>query len=163
MPKKVEDLAEFLKEQGLCASLTRKEVETILEYTEEVYYDRNQIIMDIGEVGNALFIVIEGEAALFHENEQGTETEVGRFYQGEFMGEMSFFDKKPRLVRMRAMRDRTRLLKLSRNMYERLRVEHPFITVNLLEFAIVSLDHLIRQMSTEVTVLTDYYFAPGKK
>ena len=162
MPKKIEDLAAFLSEHGLCASLTRKEVETILEYTEEVYYDRNQIIMDIGELGDALFIVIEGEAALFYENEN-SETEVGRFRQGELMGEMSFFDKRPRLVRMRAMRDRTRLLKLTRAMYERLRVEHPFITVNLLEFAIVSLDHLIRQMSTEVGVLTDYYFAPGKK
>ncbi|HZE16618.1 MAG TPA: hypothetical protein VE197_13420, partial [Mycobacterium sp.] len=68
-----------------------------------------------------------------------------------------------RLTRMRATRDRTRLLKLSRAMYDRMRVEQPFITVNLLEYAIVSLDRLIREMSTDVAVLTDYYFAPGKK
>jgi hypothetical protein len=35
--------------------------------------------------------------------------------------------------------------------------------VNLLEYAIISLDRLIREMSTDVAVLTDYYFAPGKK
>lgn len=162
MTEKVVDLATFLREHGLCASLTTKEVETVLEFTEEVFYKRNDIVMDVEEVGEALFFVVEGEIALLYDT--GTmETEVGRRRQGELMGEMSFFDRKPRLTRMRATRDKTRLLKLSRAMYDRMRVEHPFITVNLLEYAIISLDHLIREISKEVAGLTDYYFAPGKK
>lgn len=162
MSKKVEDLVAFLSGYGLCASLTTKEVETILEFTEEVFYDRGDIVMDIGEVGEALFFVVEGEIVLLYDT-GSMETDVGRRRQGELMGEMSFFDRKPRLIRMRATRNKTRLLKLSRTMYERMRVEQPFITVNLLEYAIVSLDHLIREMSKDVAVLTDYYFAPGKK
>jgi CRP/FNR family transcriptional regulator, cyclic AMP receptor protein len=162
MTKKVEDLVAFLSEHGLCASLTTKEVETILDFTEEVFYDRGQIVMDIGEVGEALFFVVEGEIVLLYDT-GSMETEVGRRRQGELMGEMSFFDRKPRLTRMRATRNKTRLLKLSRAMYDRMRVEQPFITVNLLEYAIISLDRLIREMSTDVAVLTDYYFAPGKK
>lgn len=162
MQKKVDDLVQFLSEHGLCASLTTKEVEKVLEFTEEMYLDRGQVVMEIGDVGEALFFVVEGEIVLLYDT--GTmETEVGRRRQGELMGEMSFFDRKPRLTRMRATRNRTRLLKLSRPMYERMRVEQPFITVNFLEYAIVSLDHLIREMSTDVAVLTDYYFAPGKK
>lgn len=158
----VSDIVEFLSSHGLCASLTRKEVEKIIEYTEEVFYNRGDIVMDVGEVGEAIFFVIEGEVMLLYDT--GTaEIEVGRRRQGEIMGEMSFFDRKPRLIRMRAERDNTRLLKLSRAMYDRMRVEEPFITVNLLEYMIVSLDHLIREMSTEVASLTDYYFAPGKK
>ncbi|APZ44053.1 Crp/Fnr family transcriptional regulator [Acidihalobacter ferrooxydans] len=162
MARKIEDLVSFLSEHGLCAALTRKEVEVILDYTEEVYFDRHQIVMDVGEVGEALFFVVEGEIVLLYDN-GASETDVGRRRQGELMGEMSFFDRKPRLTRMRATRDRTRLLKLSRAMYERMRVEQPFIAVNLLEYAIISLDHLIREMSKDVAVLTDYYFAPGKK
>lgn len=162
MSEKVEDLVEFLSVHGLCTSLTKHEVEKILRYTEEVYYNRGDIVMDVGEVGEAIFIVIEGEVVLLYES-GSSGVDVGRRRQGEIMGEMSFFDRKPRLTRMRAKRDRTRLLKLSRKMYDRMRLEEPFITVNLLEYMIVSLDHLIREMSTEVASLTDYYFAPGKK
>ena len=81
----------------------------------------------------------------------------------ELMGEMSFFDRQPRSVRIRSVADETQLLKLSRAMYKRLRVEHPYIAVNLLEHAIVSLDHLFRQVSRDVTTFANYFYAPGKK
>jgi CRP-like cAMP-binding protein len=88
---------------------------------------------------------------------------VGRVASGEMVGEMSFFDRKPRLLRMRAGRNDTQLLKLSRPMYERLRIEHPFIAVNLLEHAIISLDHLLRRVSTEEVNLARYVFGKGKR
>ena len=75
------DLAKFLNQQYLCESLTIKEVETLLEYTELVNFRKGQIIADIGEVGQALYFAIKGEAALFFE-EGGRETEVGRMQEG---------------------------------------------------------------------------------
>jgi hypothetical protein len=48
-------------------------------------------------------------------------------------------------------------------MYKRLRVEHPYIAVNLLEHAIVSLDHLFRQVSQDVTTFSSYFYLPGRK
>ena len=79
------------------------------------------------------------------------------------MGEMSFFDHKPRLLRMRAKSDDTQLLKLPRAMYDRLRVEHPYIAVNLLEHAIISLDHLVRRVSQDEMSLARYVFGKGKR
>lgn len=64
---------------------------------------------------------------------------------------------------MRALSDKTRLLRLSRSMYDRLRVENPYIAVNLLEFAIISLDHLIRRVSEDVATYAHYLYSPGKK
>jgi len=61
------------------------------------------------------------------------------------------------------MQDDTQLLKLSRAMYKRLRVEHPYITVNLLEHAIISLDHLFRQASNDLSSLSSYFNMPGRK
>lgn len=155
------DLAQFLNQQYLCESLTIKEVKTLIDYTELVEVDKDDVIADIGEVGEALYFVLQGEAALFYGDK--TEQQVGSIQAGELMGEMSFFDRKPRSVRARAMRDGTRLLKLSRAMYKRLRVEHPYITVNLLEHAIVSLDHLFRQVSEDVSNLRSYFTTPGRK
>jgi len=156
------DLTEFLNQQYLCESLTIKEVKTLLEYTELITFKKREIIADIGEVGEALYFVVRGEAALVYDNGHN-EVEIGRMNEGELMGEMSFFDRQPRSVRMVAMSSDTRLLRLTRTMYKRLRVEHPFIAVNLLEHAIISLDHLIRRVSTDVATFNRYFYAAGKK
>jgi len=155
-------LNEFLSKHPMSASLTPSEVNILLEYLEVVSFKSKQVIAEIGEVGEALYFVVDGEAALYHDD-AGREVEVGRMKEGELMGEMSFFDRVPRAVRMRALRNNTSVLKLTRSMYDRLRVERPYIAVNLLEFAIISLDHLIRRVSEDVATFNRYFYAPGKK
>ncbi len=156
------ELAEFLTHQYLCESLTIKEVETLLDYTELVQFRKNATIADIGEVGEALFFVVKGEVALYYDD-GGQESEVGRMTEGELMGEMSFFDRKPRSARMRAKSDDTRVLLLSRAKYKRIRVEHPYIAVNLLEHAVISLDHLFRRVSNDVALFSQYIHGGGIK
>lgn len=156
------DLTQFLNQQYLCESLTVAEIQKLLEYTELVRFRKNELIADIGEVGDALYFCVNGEAILIYE-QAGEETEVGRLKVGEMMGEMSFFDRQPRLLRLRAERADTQLLKLSRPRYERLRVEHPYIAVNLLEHAMISLDHLLRRVSEDEMSLSRYMFGKGKR
>ncbi|MDH5299785.1 MAG: cyclic nucleotide-binding domain-containing protein [Gammaproteobacteria bacterium] len=155
------NLIQFLNQQHLCESLTIKEVQLLLDYTEVVTFSKNQIIAEIGTVGESLYFVIKGQAGLIHVD--GTnETEVGRVHEGELMGEMSFFDLEPRSVRMMALKNDTQLLKLSRTMYNRLRVEYPYIAVNILEHAIVSLDHLFRRLSSDVATYSNILYGKGK-
>lgn len=158
---KKSELSDFLNQQYLCESLTLREVNMLLDFTDLVEFQKGQIIADIGEVGEALYFVVRGEAALVYGNE-GQTVELGRIKEGELMGEMSFFDREPRSVRMLAMANETRLLRLSRTMYQRLRVEHPYIAVNLLEHAIVSLDRLFRRVSQDVASFSQFIFG-GKK
>ena len=162
MPTPGIDLKAFMNQQYLCESLTVSEVEKLLEYTELVSYGQNQTIAEVGEVGEVLYFVVKGEAALVYDD-NGRDVEVGTMKEGELMGEMSFFDRKPRLLRMRAISPNTQLLKLTRPMYKRLRVEYPYIAVNLLEHAIISLDHLVRRLSTEEVNLSRYIYGPGKR
>jgi CRP/FNR family cyclic AMP-dependent transcriptional regulator len=162
MPNKVVDLKAFMNQQYLCESLTMKEVETLLEYTELVSFGKNEIIAAADSVGDALYFVVRGEAALVYDD-HGREMAVGSMKEGELMGEMSFFDRQPRMLQMRATSADTQLLKLSRPMYDRLRIEHPYIAVNLLEHAIISLDHLVRRLSTEEINLSRYIYGPGKR
>jgi CRP/FNR family cyclic AMP-dependent transcriptional regulator len=157
--KKV-DLIQFLNDQVWCDSLTANEIKLFLEYTEIVNFKVKDIIAEIGEVGEALYLVISGEVALYRD--QKSSSEVGLIKEGEIMGEMSFFDRRPRSVRLEAAK-KTQLLKLSRSMYQRLRIEHPYIAVNLLEHAIVSLDHLFRRASHDVSTFANYLYALGRK
>ncbi|MBD3670297.1 MAG: cyclic nucleotide-binding domain-containing protein [Gammaproteobacteria bacterium] len=149
------NLAQFLSQQYLCESLTMRQVQTLINHTEFVACEEGHIITDIGDVGDALYFVIGGEVALYAEKDN-KQVEVGRLVEGELIGEMSFFDHKPRTARMVAMSLDTRLLKLGREQYERLRVDHPFIAVNLLEHAIISLDHLVRRVTMDVTSFNLY-------
>ena len=61
------DLVHFLNQQAWCESLTLREVQTLIDYTDLVDLNKGDIIADIGEVGEALYFVIEGEAGLFIE------------------------------------------------------------------------------------------------
>ena len=150
------DLNDVLCQNKFCESLTIREVNTFLEFTEAVSFKKGEIIADIGDIGDALFFVIEGTTGLFHEN-QGKEVEIGELEAGELMGSMSFFDDKPRSARIRAMKD-SRLLRISKTMYNRLRVEHPYIAVLLLEQAIMSLDHLFRGVSIDIASFNQYMY-----
>ncbi len=162
MTKKPFDLAQFLNQQHLCESLTIKEVQTLLDYTELVEYKKGDVITDIGEVGDAIYFVVSGEMALVYE-ERGSEMEIGRMKEGELVGEMSFFDRQPRMLRMRVASDDTQLMKLSRVMYDRLRIEHPYLAVVFLEHAIISLDHLVRRVSDNEMSLNRYVYGRGGK
>ena len=150
------DLNDVLCQNKFCESLTIQEINTFLEFTEAVSYKKGEVIADIGDIGDALFFVIEGVTGLFHQN-QGKEVEIGELEAGELMGSMSFFDDKPRSARIRAMSD-TRLLRISKTMYNRLRVQHPYISVLLLEQAIMSLDHLFRGVSMDIASFNQYMY-----
>ncbi len=155
-------LVEQLRTQWCSETMKISEYAAFLEYCELVEFKKGETIADIGEVGEALYFVVEGEVALVT-GSTASEVEVGRVHQGELMGEMSFFDRKPRQVRLKAATEHDRLLKLTRPMYKRLRIEHPYIAVNLLEYTIISLDQLFRRASEDVSNLNLYVFGSGKK
>lgn len=155
-------LVDFLRTHCRCETLTPKEVDRLIDYTELMDLGQGEIIADIGEVGEALYFIIQGEAVIKH-GPLHDEVEVGRMREGELMGSVSFFDREPRDIRLRAGRKRTRMLRLSYPMYMRLRVEAPFIAVNLLEYAIISLDNLVRRTSKDVANLSLYLYSTGKR
>jgi len=133
--------------------LTRDEIETFLLFTSIRDIEPKAIIAEIGDIGDEFYLVVEGEVSLLQEQEDTSEIEVGRITAGELVGEMSFFDKKPRSIRLRAAKQGVTLLSITRPMYKRLCVEHPYIAVNLLEFVVLSLDKLVRSTSEDVSTL----------
>lgn len=155
-----ENLAQFLGNMVDTSVLLRREIHDFLDYCDLMAPKKGEIIADIGQVGEALFFVLEGHGCLMAQMPE-SEMEIGKIQPGEMLGEMSFFDRKPREVRLRAGAD-TRLLRISRTMYQRLRLERPLLAVLLLEAAIISLDHLYRRTSTDMTQLNRYIHRTGR-
>lgn len=162
MKMSTDELIAYFRRNLICETLTRQEVATLREYLQERDFDRDDIIAEIGEVGDALYFLISGKAAIFRQ-EEDEEIKVASIKEGTLAGEMSFFDRKPRDVRMRAVSKEVHMLMLTRPMYQRLKIEHPIIAVNLLENAIVSLDYLIRHMGEDIANLNHYFYGTGKR
>lgn len=146
--KHSEHLAQFLSRQFLCRSLKVSEIHILLKYLTLRQFSQGDILADIGEVGDALYLVVKGEIALMVEDKK-KQYEIVREGPGEMLGIMSFFDRKPRSVRLVAKAPDTQVLRLSRAMYKRMKVEHPFIAINLVEHALINLDCLFRKVSKE--------------
>ncbi len=131
-----------------CAALTDDEVGRLLRYTKLRELGAQEIIANIDEVTDRFYLVIGGAVKLL-QVDGDREFEVGKVGPGGLVGEMSFFDRRPRTVRLRARRSGVRLLEINRQMYNRIRIEEPYIATNLLEFVIRSLDALVRYLSDE--------------
>ncbi len=156
------ELYDFFQKYKICESLTRDEVERLTKYLNEQHYNQGEIISDMGEVGDALYYVYQGKVGFYSKNGQDV-VEVGVQSEGTLIGEMSFFDRKPRNLRMQADSRQVTLIALTRAMYDRLKVEEPYIAVNILENAIVSLDHLVRAMSQDISAMEHYLMGTGKR
>lgn len=155
-------LFDYFQLNKICESLTRNDVETMTNYLQEKTFEKGQVISDMGDVGNAMYFIISGKVA-FSTHDGQCEAEIARQMPGNLIGEMSFFDRKPRLLKMTAASTEVKLLEITRAMYDRLKVEHPYIAVNVVENAVVSLDHLIRDMSTNLSHIENYMTGVGKR
>ena len=131
-----------------CAALTDEVVSRFVRYTRIREMGSQEVVADIGEISDRFYLVIGGSIKLLQVDGE-KEFEVGRIEPGCLVGEMSFFDRQPRTVRLRARRSGVRLLEINRQMYNRIRIEEPYIATNLLEFVIRSLDSLVRHLSDE--------------
>ncbi|WP_178862295.1 Crp/Fnr family transcriptional regulator [Thiomicrorhabdus cannonii] len=156
------ELFNYFQDNLICESLTLADVEKLSAYLQLKNFDSNTIISDMGEVGEFLAFIIEGKVK-FTSGSGSEEAEVGKQGPGNLIGEMSFFDRKPRALRMAACKKGVKLLILTRAMYDRIKVEEPYIAVNILENAIVSLDHLVRHMGEDINALENYVHGFGKR
>lgn len=155
------ELFDYFQENKICESLTRDEVEVLTHFLKEKTLKRDEILSDMGDVGDSMFFIVDGKIA-FSTTDGQDEADIGKQGPGNLIGEMSFFDRVPRMLKMSAFSKKVKLLELSHSMYQRLKVEHPYIAVNIVENAVVSLDHLIRTMSSELSHFEHYMKGFGR-
>lgn len=68
-------------------------IERLAEVTAEVTFDDGQAIVQRGQVGNGLYIVVTGEVRIVAGSE-----ELARLGPGDFFGELSVIDQRPRVA-----------------------------------------------------------------
>jgi CRP/FNR family transcriptional regulator, cyclic AMP receptor protein len=93
----------------------------------EVDFPAEHVIARQGEIGTGFFVVIEGHVRVVRDGE-----ELARLGAGDFFGEMSVIDGKPRSAAVRAETDMV-LMMLGRRQFMQVVNEQPTVAIAIME------------------------------
>jgi CRP-like cAMP-binding protein len=77
-------------------------IERLADVIAEIEFGSDQIIVQQGQVGNGLYIIVSGGARIVAGGD-----ELARFGPGDFFGELSVIDRQPRTATAYALGDTT--------------------------------------------------------
>ena len=90
----------------------------LLAYTETVRFRAGDVVMRLGEADRSLYIVTGGRFEVFVPDARGRQAKaLATIEEGSVIGEVAFFDARPRSASVRAVTD-GEMLRLSFEMFE---------------------------------------------
>jgi CRP-like cAMP-binding protein len=114
-----------LRQMPFFADLDETDLENVLRIGSHVHFDAGRAIVEAGDVGDAMYIVLEGRA----------QVDVGgRFHNvepGAFVGEMALIRRRKRSATVKAVEPLT-ALQISADDFRSFLVEHPTVAVAML-------------------------------
>jgi len=125
-------MVELLKKIPLFSSLKHEELEAINRLSHIKTFPKDQIILLENEEGDTLFIIIKGKVKVTSFSEHGKEVIFSILYDGDFFGDMSLLDGKPRSASVVAIEE-SEVQLIRRSEFIRLLDKHPRIALALLE------------------------------
>jgi CRP-like cAMP-binding protein len=120
------ELAELLTEVGLFSRCTKRERQTIARHAQAAELPAGTDLVREGEPGDALFLILEGEAVIQRDGD-----EVGRVGPGSHFGELAILDGAPRSATVVAATD-VKVAVLGIRMFRTLLREFPELAEQLL-------------------------------
>jgi CRP/FNR family transcriptional regulator, cyclic AMP receptor protein len=107
MPLKTDEVASALSRLPLFEGISEDSMARLARVTGEVDYEPDQFIVLQGQVGTGLYVILEGSARVVRGSD-----ELAQLGPGDFFGELSVIDQKPRNASVQAV-EPTRCLALA--------------------------------------------------
>lgn len=117
-------------------------------------YAKNTVLVTEGDESNHLYIIHKGTASAYLSNEEGRQVNLNYMHEGDYFGELSLLDGKPRSASVITVTDCEILLVSRSNVLELLQ-NHPEFMMQLLK----ELTHRVRDLTDSVKdlALLDVY------
>lgn len=122
---------ELLRRVSLFEGLEESELKALAETTSSRTYPRDNVIILAEDQGDSMFIIQRGRVKVSIVSEDGREVILSSLGAGDFFGDMSLLDSKPRSANVTASEE-TDLLMLRRADFIRLLQTVPQIAIKLL-------------------------------
>jgi CRP-like cAMP-binding protein len=130
-----------LERAPLFAGLGREHLEDVLRVGQRVSFDTGQAIVERGDRGDAMYIMVDGAA----------EVDVGgryhRLERGDFFGEMAVLAGKRREATVKAV-EPVEALRIPADEFQAFLVEHPHVSVGMLKSLVERLREVQDRLDT---------------
>ena len=124
----------FLKGVELFAKIPGEDLVQVARIATEVLFETGETVMEQGEIGDCLFLIIEGTVRVAN-----GDVEIARLGRNECVGEMSILDSEPRSASVYALNEVV-ALKISHDDFYDMMDEHAAIARGI----ITTLTHRLR-------------------
>ncbi len=125
-------MVEYLKQIPLFSSMKDDEIKAIYDLSHTKKCGKDAVILLEDEEGDTLFIILNGKVKVTTFSETGKEVIFSILNEGDFFGDMSLLDGKPRSATVISIEE-SELRLIRRSEFLRLLEKHPRIALVLLE------------------------------
>ena len=108
----------FLRHVPLFSTMPLNEIRRLAEIASEDVYSSGDPIIHQGEFGNSMYLIVDGEVRI-----HSGDTTLAVFKNGEYFGELSIIDGKPRSASVSALTD-CLLLKIGKDKFHEILTVH---------------------------------------
>jgi len=120
----------LLKEIEIFSGLSPAELAAIATVTQELNYLEDQIVIKQNDVGQTVFLVIDGEVAVIKELTDGDDMLLATIRQGDSFGEMALLENEPRSATIRTIKP-SRFLIIHQQEFKETAMEYPGIALKI--------------------------------
>ena len=120
------DAERALREEKLFEPLDNGQIAMLAKHGRMVRFGRGETVINKGDAGESLFVIVSGQASVTLSGEGGRELVAGTLNPGNTFGEMSLLTGAPRNATIVAESD-LRLLEIGKEALEPLLREHPAV------------------------------------
>jgi len=120
----------FLKEIDIFSGLSAEELAAIATVTKELEYPGNTDVIRQGELGETVFLIIDGKVDVIKEQADGTAIVLDQISSGAAFGEMALIDDAPRSATIKTLSP-CRFLILHKQEFKETAMEFPRIALGI--------------------------------
>ena len=135
----------FFKRVPLFANLSPTDLKQLAAIAQEELFSDGDTIVQEGEAGDVMFIIVEGEVRVITMKDQ-QEVELARRKAGEFVGEMALISKEPRIATLTAVGN-VRALCIDQKSFEVLLRDRPDVSQAVIQVLAKRLKEISRPYS----------------
>ena len=95
----------FLNNVAIFKSLRAEDLHLVASITKEEFYKNNELIIQEGEMGDKMFIIVDGKVEVFKVFANNDKVLLNTMHKNEFFGDMAIFDEEPRSASIKSITD----------------------------------------------------------
>ena len=135
---------ELLRKIPLFANLEPSKLKLLAFTSERITYDAGQVLFNQGDMGDAAYIIVEGEAEVKIGTANGDLT-VATLSRNDFVGEIAILCDVPRTATVQA-KSQVVTLRIAKDLFFRLIAEFPQMSVEIMRELASRLEHTTAQL-----------------